>query len=64
MILFPLATICEMIFETNSHNLFPIEIMIYAIFTIPAILGAGAFQVINRTAIKKKVKTHCYIKHL
>jgi hypothetical protein len=54
MVLFPLAAICEVIFDSSSHNLFPFEFVFYAIYTIPAIIGAGASQVIKFFAIKRK----------
>ena len=54
MVLFPLATFCEMIFDPTSHNLFPFEFVFYAIYTIPVIIGAGASQVIKFFAIKRK----------
>ena len=57
MALFPLATFCEMIFDSASHNMFPFEFILYAIYTIPAIMGAAASQVLKRFVIKKEVKT-------
>jgi len=54
MVLFPLAAICEMLFDSSSHNMFPIEFIFYAIYTIPAIIGAAASQVIKRFFIRKK----------
>jgi hypothetical protein len=54
MALFPLATFCEMIFDPTSHNMFPFEFIFYAIYTIPAIIGAAVSQVIKRFVIKKK----------
>lgn len=54
MVLFPLAAICEMIADSSSHNLFPIEFIFYGIYTIPAIIGAAASQVVSNFAITKK----------
>jgi len=54
MVLFPLATICEMIADSSSHNMFPFEFIFYGIYTMPAIIGAAASQVIKRFLIKKK----------
>jgi hypothetical protein len=54
MALFPLATFCEMIFDSTSHNMFPFEFIFYTIYTIPAIIGAAVSQVIKRFVIKKK----------
>ena len=54
MVLFPLAAICEMILDSSSHSLFPIEFILYGFYTIPAIIGAATSQVIRRFVIKKK----------
>ncbi|MCK0155965.1 hypothetical protein MWU65_02160 [Cellulophaga sp. F20128] len=54
MILFPLAAICEMIADSSSHNMFPIEFILYGFYTIPAIIGAYTAQLIKSLAIKKK----------
>ena len=53
MALFPLAAICEMIIDSSSHSMFPFEFIFYAIYTIPAIIGAAVSQVIKRFVIKK-----------
>ncbi|WP_213521059.1 hypothetical protein [Nonlabens sp.] len=57
MALFPLATFCEMIFDSTSHTMFPFEFIGYAIYTIPAIMGAAASQFLKPFIIKKEVKT-------
>jgi hypothetical protein len=44
MAVFPLCTFAEMAADRTSHNLFPIEFIMYAIYSIPAILGAAAAQ--------------------
>ena len=54
MILFPLAAICEMIADSSSHNMFPIEFIFYGFYTIPAIIGAYTSQLIKSFVIKKK----------
>ena len=54
MILFPLAAICEMIADSSSHNMFPIEFIFYGFYTIPAIIGAYTCQLIKSLTIKKK----------
>ena len=54
MILFPLAAICEMIADSSSHNMFPIEFIFYGFCTIPAIIGAYTSQLIKSFVIKKK----------
>lgn len=53
MALFPLAAICEMIADSSSHNMFPIEFIIYGFLSMPAIIGAYAAQVIRSFVIKK-----------
>jgi len=40
MALFPIMSILEMIVDTSSHNLFPLEFIFYAVLAIPSILGA------------------------
>jgi hypothetical protein len=47
MALFPLATICEMIADSSSHNMLPFEFIFYGFYTIPAIIGAYTSQVIK-----------------
>jgi hypothetical protein len=37
----PVCTIAELIADATSHNLFPIEFAMYAVFSIPAIAAAG-----------------------
>ncbi len=54
MILFPLAAIFEMIADSSSHNMFPIEFIFYGFYTIPAIIGAYTSQLIKSFVIKKK----------
>jgi hypothetical protein len=39
--LFPVCTIAELIADSTSHNLFPMEFVMYAAFSIPAIVAAG-----------------------
>jgi hypothetical protein len=56
MALFPLATLCEMIADSSSHNMFPIEFIFYGFYTIPAILGAYSSQVIKNYVVQKKYK--------
>lgn len=52
MALFPLAAICEMIVDSSSHSLFPIEFILYGFYTIPAIIGAYISQIIKIFANK------------
>lgn len=58
MVLFPLAAICEMIFDSSSHSMFPIEFIFYAIYTIPSIIGAYISQLIKGFFIKKEKPGH------
>lgn len=38
--LFPLAAVAEVLVDPTSHNLFPIECMLYVVLSIPATIGA------------------------
>ena len=40
MALFPIMSILEMIVDTSSHNLFPLEFIFYAVLAIPSIVVA------------------------
>ena len=40
MALFPIMSILEMIVDTSSNNLFPLEFIFYALLAIPSIVGA------------------------
>ena len=40
IVLFPIASIAELIVDPTSHNLWPLEFFIYGMLSIPAILGA------------------------
>jgi len=51
MSLFPILAIIEMIADSRSHNLWPMEFLMYGILTIPGILGAFA-----GASIRKKLK--------
>ena len=39
---FPLMALAEMIVAPASHNMWPLEILIYGVLTVPAIVGAFA----------------------
>ncbi|HIF83906.1 MAG TPA: hypothetical protein EYQ79_00255 [Flavobacteriaceae bacterium] len=52
MALFPLAAICEIIYEPTSHNLFPLEFIFYAIYSLPALLGAYLSEFITNKLLK------------
>jgi hypothetical protein len=38
--LLPAAMVLEMLADESSHNLFPLEIIVYALLQAPAMLGA------------------------
>jgi hypothetical protein len=40
MALFPLSAIAEMFVDGTSHNLWPLEFIIYGVLSIPAMIGA------------------------
>jgi hypothetical protein len=40
VILFPIASISEMVLYPTTHNLWPLELLIYGIMSIPPIIGA------------------------
>ncbi|MBI4656887.1 MAG: hypothetical protein HY746_09115 [Elusimicrobia bacterium] len=40
MSLFPVIAIADMIFYPTSHNLWPLEFVVYLLLTIPGIIGA------------------------
>jgi len=52
MALFPIMAIIEMIVDSTSHNMFPFEFIVYAITTIPGIIGAYIAQVVQKALVK------------
>lgn len=48
MALFPIMAILEMIVDSSSHNIFPIEFVLYALYAVPAIIGAYIAQGIQK----------------
>ncbi len=40
VIFFPIAAISEMILYPNTHNLWPLEFLVYGILSIPPLIGA------------------------
>lgn len=54
MALFPVMAILELIVDSTSHNLLPIEIIMYAIYAIPAIIGAYMGQGVQRIRNKRQ----------
>jgi hypothetical protein len=55
MALFPLAAICEMIADSSSHNMLPIDPYL-RFYTIPALLGAYTSQVIRNYIVQRNNK--------
>ena len=53
MVLFPLAAFLEMAVDSSSHNMFPVEFISYAIYTLPAVLGASISQIIKKINFKR-----------
>ena len=53
MVLFPIATISEMIYDSSSHSMFPFEFIFYALYTLPAMVGALISQGIKKNLVKK-----------
>ena len=53
MALFPIMAILEMFVDSSSHNVFPIEFIIYALYSAPAIGGAYIAQGIKKNSGKK-----------
>ncbi|HSH19244.1 MAG TPA: hypothetical protein VLA03_02250 [Draconibacterium sp.] len=53
MALFPVMAILELSVDSTSHNLLPLEIIMYAIYAIPAIIGAYIGQGVQRITQKK-----------
>ena len=52
MALFPILAIFEMFVDSSSHNMFPFEFIFYAVYSIPAIIGAYIAQGIKKVLIK------------
>ncbi len=48
MALFPIAAILEIIADASSHNMLPLEILFYLIYTLPAIAGAYLAQFLKK----------------
>lgn len=44
MALFPIIAIFEIIVDSSAHNMFPIEFILYAVYSVPAIIGAYLAQ--------------------
>ncbi len=55
VIVFPFASILEIISNSNSHNMFPLELFVWVIFALPAILGAWLGKMISERKIKNIV---------
>ena len=48
MALFPIMAIFEMFADSSSHNMFPFEFILYAVYSVPALIGAYLAQGINK----------------
>jgi hypothetical protein len=48
MALFPIMALFEMIVDSSSHNMFPFEFILYAAYSVPAMIGAYLAQGINK----------------
>ena len=48
MALFPIMAIFEMIADSSSHNMLPFEFIFYALYSVPAIIGAYLAQGTNK----------------
>lgn len=44
MALFPLLAVLEMIVDSSSHNMLPFELIGYALYSVPGIIGAYLAQ--------------------
>ncbi len=53
MSLFPCAAIAELIVDNTTHNLIPLELIMYAMFSIPATLGA----IVGHFLVKARART-------
>jgi hypothetical protein len=40
IMLFPLAAVCEMVLYPTTHTLWPVEMLLYGLLSIPPIIGA------------------------
>lgn len=47
MALFPIMVLCEIMVDTSSHSMFPVEFILYALYSIPAMIGAYIAQKMN-----------------
>jgi len=53
MALFPMLAIFEMFVDSSSHNMFPFEFIFYAVYSVPAIIGAYIAQGIKKVFTEK-----------
>jgi len=52
MPIFPIMAVIEMFVDSSSHSLFPFEFILYAVYTIPVIIGAYIPQGIQKYFVK------------
>jgi hypothetical protein len=48
MALFPILAIFETFVDSSSHNMLPFEFIFYALYSVPAIIGAYSAQGIKK----------------
>ena len=48
VILLPATAILDMVLNRTSHNLWPLEFVLYAFYSVPALLGAALGRMIRR----------------
>jgi hypothetical protein len=53
MALFPILAIFEMFVDSSSHNMFPFEFIFYAVYAVPALIGAYIAQGIKKAFTEK-----------
>ena len=56
IIVFPIASLFEMIISPTSHNLWPVEFFIYCVFAIPATLGAYIGKRVKNKREQSKIR--------
>src|SRR5687768_16709930 len=54
ILVLPVASVCEIVLDSNSHNLFPFELIVYFVFALPPVAGTyfGRFLLKRTTRTK------------
>jgi len=52
MVLFPILAIWEAVQNPSSHNLLPIELMVYGVLTVPGIVGGFLAKVVTQFLVR------------